>query len=349
MGKTLLTIRLFFFLTCVMGSFLVAYAIPEWDDYRGVAMFVGVCIGTLTILVDIFLKGFSLRGMSALTFGLAVGGVVAWMIDASPLFEAADEEYRYLTRMTLFVVMMYLGAVVALRGKDEFNLVIPYVRFVPHGVEIPLVVVDTSALIDGRVAEVCEHKLMGYALVIPRFVLDELQLIADSDDPDRRERGRRGLEVLNRLHRMEHLDLRIHESDVADRRKVDSKLIFLAQSMRAKLLTTDYNLARLAEFHGIDWINLNALARALNPEIGIGQTLELDLVKPGREPDQAVAFLRDGSMVVVKNARDFIGQNIPVEIESVIPSGGGKLVFGRPAEASATLTDAPLPGMAHRD
>jgi uncharacterized protein YacL len=219
--------------------------------------------------------------------------------------------------------------VIALRGKDEFNLVIPYVRFVPHDVDVPVVVVDTSVLIDGRIAKVCEAGFLNAALVIPRFILNELQAVADSSDLHRQARGRRGLEVLNELRRIKHLDIRIPESEVTKRTDVDAKLVFLAQSMRAKLLTTDYNLAKVAEFHGVPWLNLNLLAKSLRPELMLGETLEVDLVKPGKDEGQAVGYLEDGSMVVVSGGRPLIGQHVTAEVVSVLPTGGGKMVFAK--------------------
>jgi uncharacterized protein YacL len=222
---------------------------------------------------------------------------------------------------------MYLATVVALRGKDEFNLVIPYVRFNAQNVESPLVVVDTSALIDGRIAAICESRWFGYALIIPRFVLDELQAVADSSDASRKEKGRKGLEVLNRIRKMKHVDLRIHESDVPDRKAVDAKLVYLAESMKAKLLTTDYNLAKLAEFHSIEWLNITALVKALNQEVSVGTRISVELVRPGKDSGQAIGYLPDGSMLVVNNGRKWIGQEIRVEVDSVVPSSGGKMVF----------------------
>ena len=329
MNKTLLPIRLVFMVLCAAGGWLVCYTIQEWDDYRLRATIIGLLIGVLVVLVDIMLKGFSLRGLSAITFGLAVGAVVAFFISSSPLFEYGDPQTAYLFRLALFLVCSYLGTVIALRGKDEFNLVIPYVRFVPHDVDVPLVVVDTSALIDGRVAKVCEAGFINAALVIPRFVLTELQQVADSTDPLRQARGRRGLEVLNDLRRIKNLDLRIHESEVSKRQDVDAKLVFLAQSMRAKLLTTDYNLAKMAEFHGVPWLNLNHLATALRQELSVGDTIEISLVKLGKEEGQAVGFFEDGSMVVVNAARSYVGRRVMAEITSVLPSAGGKMVFAR--------------------
>ncbi|MSU24474.1 MAG: twitching motility protein PilT [Opitutus sp.] len=329
MNKTLLPIRIVFILLCAAAGWLVCYAISDWDRYRGVALAVGLCIGMLVVLVDVMLKGFSLRGLSAITFGIGVGLLIAYLVGASPLLEQGDPSIIYLVRLGLFIICPYLSAVIALRGKDEFNLVIPYVRFVPHEVEVPLVVVDTSVLIDGRIARVCESGFLSAALVIPRFVLNELRAVADSTDPHKQARGRRGLEVLNELRKIKNLVIQIPESDVTRREDVDAKLVFLAQSMRAKLLTTDYNLAKMAEFNGVVWLNLNSLAKSLRPELMIGERLDVDLVKPGKEDGQAVGFIEDGSMVVVSGARHHIGHQVQAEIISVLPTAGGKMIFAR--------------------
>lgn len=329
MDKTLLPIRIVFIALCAAAGWLVCYTVREWDQFRAVAASIGFFLGSLVVLVDMLLKGFSLRGLSALTFGLAVGSLISYMIGVSPLLSEGDPQLIFLVRLALFLICTYLATVIALRGKDEFNLIIPYVRFVPHEVDVPLVVVDTSVLIDGRIAKVCEAGFLTAALVIPRFVLNELRTVADSPDPAKQARGRRGLEVLNELRKIKHLDLRIPESLVTKREDVDAKLVFLAQSMRAKLLTTDYNLAKMAEFHGVTWLNLNALAKSLRPELMIGEHIDVDLVKPGKEEGQAVGFLEDGSMIVVNSARAFLGRRLRVEVISVLPTAGGKMVFAR--------------------
>jgi uncharacterized protein YacL len=327
MNKTLLAIRIFFIALCVIGSWLVCYTVEEWDQRRGLAIGIGLMIGTLVVLVDLMLKGFSLRGLTAVTFGLAVGALVAWLISNSPLLNKGDPQTIYLVQMALFVICTYLGTVIALRGKDDFNLVIPYVRFVPHEVDVPLVVVDASALIDGRIAKICETQFLSAALIIPTFVLQELQAIADSAESGQQARGRRGLQVLNDLRAIKHIDIRIHSSDLTRRQDYEAKLIFLAQSMRAKLMTTDINLAKMAQFQGVSWLNLHALEGAVRPELVIGESIAIDLVKMGKEEGQALGYLPDGSMVVVNNARPLIGKRVTAEIIGVLPSGGGKLIF----------------------
>jgi len=336
MNKTLLAIRIFFITLCAVASWLVCYTVEEWDHRRTLAIFIGLMIGTLVVLVDLMLKGFSLRGLTALTFGLGVGALISWLISSSPLLNRGDPQIIYLVQLSLFVICTYLGTVIALRGKDDFNLVIPYVRFVPHEVDVPLVVVDTSALIDGRISRICETQFLGAALIIPTFVLNELQAIADSPDPVKQARGRRGLSVLNELRAIKHIDIRIHQSEVARRSDIEAKLIFLAQSMRAKLLTTDTNLAKMAQFQGISWLNLHALESALRPELVIGESIAIDLVKMGKEEGQALGYLNDGSMVVVNNARAFVGKRVTAEIIGVLPSGGGKLIFANLLGEAAT-------------
>lgn len=330
MKKTLYILRAFFLLLSFLACLLLNYVVEEWSLVM--VLPVGMGIAVLVILVDLLLEGFSLRGLSAITFGLAVGALIAYLLSASPLFEPLEDDQElaetlYLSRLVLYVISMYLATVIALRGKDEFNLVIPYVRFSSENVETPLAIVDTSALIDGRVAAVCDSGWFGYALLIPRFVLDELQSIADSNDATRKEKGRKGLEVLNRLRGMKHLDLRIHETDVPDRKAVDSKLVYLAETLKGKLLTTDYNLAKLAEFHHVDWLNITELVKAVNQEVSIGSRLNVELVRAGKDPGQAVGYLPDGSMLVVNDGKSQIGKEVRVEVDSVVPSSGGKMVF----------------------
>ena len=328
MNRTLFPIRLVFIVLCAVGGWLVSYSISELDNSKLSSSLFGLTLGVLVVLVDLLLKGFSLRALSAVTFGLGVGVFISYLISASPLFGVGDKDTIYLVRMALFLVCTYLATVIALRGKDEFNLVIPYVRFVPHEVDVPLIVVDTSALIDGRIARICESGFVPGALIIPQFVLNELQVIADSTDMLRRARGRRGLQALSELRRIKNLDLRIHDSE-SKRSDVDAKLIFLATSMKTKLLTTDQNLAKMAEFNGVFCLHPGNLARALQPIFAVGELVDVELIKPGKEDGQAVGYLSDGSMVVVNDARTAIGSRVSAEIISVMPSAGGRLIFAR--------------------
>jgi len=332
MQKTIFIIRIFFFGVCLLGSWLITLTSDDYDV--GKVLFFGGCLGALVILVDIYLKGFSLRGLSAVTFGLAIGALIAWIISSSPLFAPLEDDPDFaqnliLVQMVLFVVLMYLGAVIALRGKDEFNLVIPYMKFVPHDVQTPLALIDTSALIDGRIVPLCRSGFFGHAVVIPKFVIAELQGVADSEDVHRKARGRRGIDALNALRENEDIDLRVESSEVDSEDKVDAKLIFLARTLKAKILTTDYNLARLAQFEGVSWLNLNELAESLNPEVHVGLSINLELLKPGKDPGQAVGYLKDGSMVVVNEGKQFIGEKVQAEVISIVPTSGGRMIFAK--------------------
>ncbi|MBN1402862.1 MAG: twitching motility protein PilT [Opitutales bacterium] len=327
MKHTVNIIRAVFFIVCVLCGYLLAYTIPEWDDYRWVAVGISAGVSLLVILIDVMLKGFSLRGFSAVTFGMFLGWLAAALLSSSPLFDQGDPQILYLTRIALFLILSYAGAVIALRGKDEFNIVIPYVRFAPQQVDSPLAVVDASALIDGRIVGICESRFMGFSLVIPTFIIEELHRIADSRDIQRRERGRRGLETLNKLRAMPYVDIHIHESDVSRKENIEAKLIFVTTALKAKLLTTDYNLAQVAKFHNVEWLNLNTLARCLRTECVVGQRMEVDLVKEGRDPDQGVGYLSDGSMVVVTDGHDYIGRTVLAEVQNILPSAGGRMVF----------------------
>ena len=331
MRKTIYIFRIFFMVLSFLGCILMWYSTGgDWPLVPVLA--VGMLLATLVILTDLLLEGFSLRGLSAITFGLAVGALIAYLLGHSPLFEPLEDDpdlsqTLYLSRLGLYIISMYLCTVIALRGKDEFNLVIPYIRFNPQNVESQLAVVDTSALIDGRIVAIGESRWIGFSLIIPRFVLNELQAIADSNDPERKAKGRKGLEVLNRLRKTKHLDIRIHESDVPDAEAVDSKLVFLCVAMKARLFTMDFNLAKMAEFHDVDWLNIASLVKALNQEVSVGTLVSVQLVRPGKDANQAIGYLPDGSMLVVNNGYSQIGNEVSVEVDSVVPSSGGKMVF----------------------
>jgi len=327
MSKTIFIIRIFFFLICVMGSWLVCFAVKEWDHLQLLAIGIGCMLGSLVILIDVMLKGFSLRGLTALSFGLAMGAMIAFLIDISPLFENGDPAILFLVRLALYVIFMYLGTVVALRGKDEFNLVIPYIRFSPESVDSSLILLDTSVLIDGRIVKLCKTRFISSGIVIPQFVLDELQRVADSSDKQRKEKGRQGLDYLNQLQALPFLDIKIHDSEIAQRTAVDAKLVFLAKTLKAKLLTLDFNLAQLAEFQGVTTLNLNLLYQSLAPQVNIGDVTFIELVKSGKDEGQAVGYLPDGSMMVVNNGRRHVGTNVGVKVISILPSAGGKMVF----------------------
>lgn len=332
MKKTLIVLRSLFVVLCAGGGWLLCLAVPEWENRQLYVIGVALLVGVLTVLTDLLLKGFSIRGLTSISFGLAVGAAISFLISKSPMFEYGDEQVIFIARLTLFIVCSYLGAVIALRSRDDFNFVIPFVKLVPHNVESPLIVLDTSALIDARIAKICESNFLSSALVVPRFVLTELQRMADSLEPMRQSRGRRGLDVLRQIRSMDHLELRIDETDAADNTDAERRLIFLCRSLKAKLLTTDASVSKIAQIQGVRTLNLQALAKAMVKEWTAGESITVDLVKPGREEGQAIGYLEDGSMVVAADARQQVGRKVVAEITSIVPSGAGKIVFVRVTE-----------------
>jgi uncharacterized protein YacL len=335
---TILALRVVFLILCVLGSWAISQLHETWARHPLVAVLIGLAGGGAVIGVDKVLKGFSLRGLSAATFGLFVGWTISYFIGNSVLFSFIDDEPKLIAQICMYVVTAYLGMVIALRGTDEFNLVIPYVRFRREDRPERLVLLDTNVIIDGRIQDVCSTGFLNAVLIVPRFVLHELQYIGDSGEETRRARGRRGLEVLKALQQNPHVEVKIHEDDVAAVKEVDGKLVQLAKVLGAEIVTNDYNLNRIAELQRVKVLNLHELAKALRPVILPGERLSVKLVKEGREPDQAVAYLDDGTMIVVNRARRHIGHEIEVVIDSVLQTSAGRMAFadsaaGGPAPA----------------
>src|SRR5207253_859390 len=233
----------------------------------------------LMIAIDEMLKGFSLRAFSATTFGLLLGTLVALLIDRSGLFDKADEVVRWLVRLSLFLSFGYIGIVLAMRSnKEDFSLIIPYVRFAPQNKPDNLLLLDTSVIIDGRIADLIEANFLEGIIVVPRFVLKELQVVADSGDAIKRARGRRGLEMLNRIQRNTRNEVRIHDGDFPDEKEVDTKLVRLARNLGAKLYTNDFNLGKIAELQSVNYVNLHEVAKSLRVVLLPGETFNLRIV-----------------------------------------------------------------------
>ena len=328
MSKSIWIIRIFFMCLCTVAGYAVSQYRPEVIRGGTYGAIIGFGLGGVVVGIDHMLKGFSLRAFSAATFGLVLGAFAAWLIDRTDLFIYADEKTRWVIRLGLFLGFGYLGMVLAMRSnKEDFSLIIPYVRFKSQSRPENLLVLDTSAIIDGRIADLVDSKFLEGVLVIPRFVLQEVQLISDSADPIKRARGRRGLEMLNRLQRNSQNEIKIHEADIPEEREVDSKLLRLTRNLDGKLYTTDYNLGKVAEIQRVPYVNLTELAMALKPVVIAGEALNLRLTREGREKGQAIGYLPDGTMVVVGDAHQKIGQQVHVQVQNIVQTGAGVIIF----------------------
>jgi len=313
---------------CTFAGYEVSQVRPEWINNGMRGLVIGFGLGGLCVAIDEMLKGFSLRAFSAATFGLFLGSLVAWLMDHSALFADADDPQRRVIRLGLFLCFSYLGMVLAMRSnKEDFSLIIPYVRFAPQTKPEILLLLDTSVIIDGRIADLIEANFIEGTLVVPRFVLHELQKIADSNDPVIRARGRRGLEMLTRLREIKRNEVKIHDADIPEETEVDAKLVRLARALGAKLYTNDYNLGKVAELQSVPYVNLNEMANALKPVILPGEIFTLRVVREGKDKGQGVGYLNDGTMVVINNAHTMIGQQVSVKVLSLLQTGAGIIVF----------------------
>jgi uncharacterized protein YacL len=334
-------IRTLFLSMCTVGGYAVSQVRPEYVGLPHAGLFgmvVGFGFGWLMIAIDEMIKGFSLRAFSATTFGLVLGTVVALLIDRSGLFQYVEQPTtRWLIRLCLFLSFGYIGIILAMRSnKEDFSLIIPYVRFARQNKPDNLLLLDTSVIIDGRIADLIEGNFVEGLILVPRFILKELQQIADSTDPVKRARGRRGLEILNRIQRNPRNEVRIHDGDFADEKEVDGKLVRLARNLGAKLFTNDYNLGKVAELQSVSYVNLHELARFMRAILLPGEMISLRLVREGKDKGQGVGYLPDGTMVVVNNGQSAIGHQVEAQVQSMIQTGAGIIIF---ADLKQSLPD----------
>ena len=290
--------------------------------------FAGAAFGLLIVLFDRLLKGVSLRTFSSATFGLLIGFVFTQLLLASNILAAVPGHAQWVIALAAYSTFGYLGMMLAIRSnRDEFSLIIPYVRFRQATVQDTPLLIDSNIIIDGRIAEVCATGFLSSSLVVPRFVVDELHRLSESNDALKRERGRTGLERLGRMQTDPKLNVTIHESEPDPVTPVDIQLVKLSALLEARLLTNDATICQIARMQSVPVLNLNDLTKALRPQLAAGSELQLALVKEGRDAHQAVGYLPDGTMIVVNHGRPHLGRTVPVTIASALQTSGGRLFF----------------------
>jgi uncharacterized protein YacL len=305
---------------------------PEWLAWAVMGGLLSLVGGV--VAVDLGIRHKRLDVISSVYFGLIVGMFLAYIAQLviKPLvpagLSAANQGW---IQLILGLVLCYVCISLLLQTKDDFRFVIPYVEFAREVKGNRPCILDTSVIIDGRIADVVDALILDSQLVIPKFVINELQGIADSSDRMRRSRGRRGLDILKRLRENAKLDVHIFERELPDfaEQPVDLKLVALAKHLSGKLITNDYNLNKVAQLHDVAVINLNDLANAMKPSFLPGEQINVRIVKAGEEHGQGIGYLDDGTMVVIENGREQIGQQVTIAVTSVIQKSAGRMVFGR--------------------
>jgi uncharacterized protein YacL len=334
--------RLTYLLVCEAAGFAIALStrgtlaeIPVW-----VGLVVGLAVAGLFILIETLLKGFTLRGFSTATFGLGVGLFCAWLltrVELSGLLAVAfrDAEDTVVSALqaaldvALFASLGFLGAVLALRSnRDEFAFIIPYVRFRQDAASGQPILLDPEAVMDGRVPGIMRSGFLHGRLIVPRFVLEELQAMAGSGPTARRQRGQRGLDCLDQMQKAQDIQISIHDaSHVAEDETLTTRLLETARLLGARLMAVDENLTKVAKLQGVDVLNIHELDEALRPTIGVGERIRIALVRAGKEDHQAVGYLPDGTMIVVNQAAGRIGGTAEVMVVSTLQTSAGLMVF----------------------
>ncbi len=306
------------------------------------ALLIGFALGLVGVLLEIRLRHSSLKRLIGALAG-AIGGILcAFLISVVISRAIIEPRTQSFLQVAVLLLMTYLGTIIGANKGDLLNLqALGGVFGAERGPKRYYKVLDTSVIIDGRIADICEAGFLDGTILLPQFVLRELQLVADSADALKRNRGRRGLDILHRIQKLPNIVTQIVEDDFPQARDVDLKLIELAKVYEAKIVTNDFNLNKLAQLQGIEVLNINELANCLKPIVLPGETMRVFILKEGKEANQGVAYLDDGTMVVVENARRLINNTIDVTVTSVLQTTAGKMIFGRfdesrPAERNHT-------------
>jgi len=324
----LLTINLFRVLFVVFAAFIGTMVSETIFPNRWLGAAAGAVFGLSIVLADRLLKGLSLRLFSSATFGLLMGTICARLLLASEVLRDVRPDTQWVISLGVYSACAYLGAMLAVRSnRQDFSLIIPYVRFRESAVQEAPLIIDSNIIIDGRIADICATGFLSSTLVVPRFILDELQQLADSGDPLKRERGRRALARLQQMQKSPALTMTIQETQIDGSESTDAKLVHLARMLDARILTNDGNLCAIARLQGVSPLNLHELVTALRPVLAAGDEVEVTLSKEGREAHQAVGYLDDGTMIVVNHARERLGQTVLVAVSSLLQTSAGRMFF----------------------
>ncbi|HEY7186604.1 MAG TPA: hypothetical protein VH436_08650 [Vicinamibacterales bacterium] len=305
---------------------------------------IGAALGALIVFIETRLRESEVTDLLGALIGGAIGLGLAKTIGAALFWADATDHRVVFLHSFILLVFPYLGIVMGARKGEWLQPQRLASLFRDTGPQKRYRILDTSVIIDGRIADVCETGFLDGTLVIPQFVLKELQLVADSADSLKRNRGRRGLDILQKIQKMAGVDVMISDIDFPDTREVDLKLIELGRTLQGKIVTNDFNLNKVAQLRGVEVLNINELANALKPVVLPGEFMKVFILKEGKEYNQGVAYLDDGTMVVVDNARRMISRNIDIVVTSVLQTTAGKMIFGRYIETpAANAPSGPAP------
>jgi uncharacterized protein YacL len=334
-----MTVRILLVLACSLSGLFIAniyYGFP----IAIIGIFIGFLIALFVIQIEESIRKVSLRVIFGGVVGMIVGLLIAYLLAYGLNFVSMEKQqvvpwiYALLTG-----IMSYLGLLIGSKKIEEFSF-----RGLGQSRDSSdHRVLDTSVIIDGRIADIADTGFLHGNLIVPRFVLDELQYIADSSDSVKRSRGRRGLDVLNRMQRSVGVNIEIMDQDFPKLKGVDAKLVALAKKMNAKIVTNDFNLNKVAELQGIKILNVNELANALKPVVLPGETMSVKIIKEGKEPGQGVAYLDDGTMIIVDHAQKHQGANVEVLVTSVLQTTAGRMIF---SELKSVASEKKVIGLA---
>lgn len=332
----LIILRLVFLMVAIALGFRFANSdlVTNPNSWLPILGFAGVLLVAVGVLAaDIAISRKRLDIITAVYFGLIIGLFLTYVLQVAltPLLPGTDSWLSNWLQLALASVVCYSCISVLLQTKDDFRFIIPYVEFAKQIKGLKPLVLDTSVVIDGRIADVVEARILDNQLVMPQFVIAELQAIADSSDKLKRTRGRRGLDILNRLRSDPQVELVIFDRELPEfiNQSVDQKLVLLAKHLEGKVVTNDYNLNKVAKLQNVGVINLNDLANALKQVFLPGEHIIVRIIRTGEEAGQGVGYLEDGTMVVIEGGRDHVGENVAATVTSVLQTSAGRMVFGR--------------------